>query len=240
MHDDPDPADTPPHPRSPARWAERVLGGVNDPARVPSTAALLRAEAGMRTPLESLVRGSGTRPPVLSARVHVMATLLPAAALGAGAAALGATAAGAIGGAVAVGIATYVATRHTTLRRDADATAVQVARAFDGLYASRQDLPSPAHDALARIDAHLAELLPRPLASTDARAVLAAVTRHLPEALALYRALPPSARPYGDAQLLAQLGAIEANVAAVLQATAAERLRDSRQLSRFLRDRAAR
>jgi hypothetical protein len=237
--------DLPPHPRSPQRLAEKFLGEASAPTPEPSSIALARAQAGMRVPLVDLVRAAQGATERAAMRVSPMTWFVPALGIGAGAMALNAAPIVSLGATLVAALTLYLVARAVMLRRsprtadDAPQT-MELANSFDAMVNAIADLPSSARDTLDDIDGVLAELLQGALLPSDARDLHAVVTRHLPEALATFRALPPSARAAGEPLLASQLASIRDRSTQLLQSVQGDRLAASRQLDRFLRERSSR
>jgi hypothetical protein len=235
--------DLPPHPRSPQRFAEKLLGEP-EAAAEPSPTAVARAQAGMRVPLIDLVRASHGAAGRTAVRVPTLGWFVPAAGVGAAATAIGAAPTISFGAAAATGAAIYFVVRAVmvspTLRSaDAVPNAMEVACAFDAVVSAASDLPAAAREQLDAIDNQLAELIGRALLPTDIREVHSAVVRHLPEALGTFRSLPPFARIEGEPLLVSQLQSIGDRLTKVMASVRSDRLAASRRLDRFLRNKAS-
>jgi hypothetical protein len=151
QHRGTDPAmhDLPPHPRSPQRFAERLLGETSSPTPEPSSAALARAQAGMRVPLVDLVRASQGAALRETTRVPPLVWLVPAIGVGAGATATGVSAFGSLAATAVAAAALYFGTRAVMLRlspRSADAAPqmMEVAHTFDAITVAAAAKVDPA------------------------------------------------------------------------------------------------
>jgi hypothetical protein len=237
--------DLPPHPRSPQRLVEKLLGEPDASFVEPSPTAVARAQAGMRVPLVDLARASQHAAERAAIRVPLWGWLAPAVGAGVGAMVNGSAPLLAVAVAAAVGATVYFIARAMVMMRvprvaGAVPNAMEVARAFDAVVSAASDLPAAAREQLDAIDSQLAELIRHALLPTDIREVHSAVVRHLPEALGTFRALPPFACIEGEPLLVSQLQSIGDRLTTVMASVQSDRLAASRRLDRFLRNKASR
>ena len=199
----------------------------------------------MRVPLTELARVSQVAETASAKRVPLLAWLLPALGAGAGSAATGVSAFWSLAASAAAAAALYLGARAVMFRLSPPVAAaapqtMQTAQTFDAIVGAVADVPASARETIESLDGVLAELMHGTILPSDARDMHAAVTRHLPEALATFRALPPSARAVGEPLLVSQLASIHDRLMQLLQSVQRDRLAASRRLDLFLRDKSSR